>query len=92
MAAAISDSFKAMHLSEYVARRREQTGETMTEIAESLGLKVLALRRYASGARHPRPATIARIHRLTAGAVRPGDWYPDDAEAAGPPVAEKAAA
>lgn len=60
-----------MKLHDWMAR----VAKTPDEIAEVLDVTGEAVRRYARGARMPRPEICKRIHELTGGAVTAQDLY-----------------
>ena len=43
--------------------------------AEDVGVSVYAISKWRQKVRIPRPVYIARIYALTAGKVKPADWY-----------------
>lgn len=65
-----------MKLSDYIS-----TNETnIAEFAKSISVSVQAIHRYSRGERVPRPAIMAKITEVTAGAVTPNDFYAGAAE------------
>lgn len=63
-----------MKLSEWLATR----GETQAEFAArpELGVHPITVTKWVTGRQMPRAARMAAIERVTAGAVRAGDFYP----------------
>lgn len=60
-----------MKLNDWMAR----VAQTPDQIAATLGVTGEAVRRYARGARMPRPEICRRIHDLTGGAVTAQDLH-----------------
>lgn len=60
-----------MKLHDWMAR----VAKTPDQVAETLGVTGEAVRRYARGARMPRPEICRRIHELTSGAVTAQDLH-----------------
>jgi hypothetical protein len=60
-----------MTLGEYL--KREKIGSKI--FADRLGTSAEAVRLYAAGRRIPRPDIMAKIGRLTDGAVQPNDFF-----------------
>lgn len=65
-----------MKLEAYIA----ETGTKRAAIAQAIGVSEVAIHRYISGTRIPRPETMAKIVAATGGAVQPNDFF--DTEAA----------
>ena len=68
------DNMGAMTFREWLAQQRA-LGRSERDIASALGLRVLAMQRYAKGDRFPRPAVLEQIWQATGGAVEPNSWY-----------------
>lgn len=64
-----------MRLSEWLNQR----GETQTEFAARPEIDVhpITVNKWATGLHLPRAASMAAIERVTGGAVRAGDFYPE---------------
>lgn len=54
---------------------RKSADITLTQLAADVGVSDITIGRYERGERIPRPKIMARIVRLTDGAVRPDDFY-----------------
>lgn len=52
-----------------------QQGMTLSAFAEEIGVRTPSVSRYATGARIPRPAIMARIVAATGGAVTAQDFF-----------------
>ena len=52
-----------------------ERNKSLTEFSNEIGVSVEAVRRYACGARIPRPAIMSRIVEVTGGAVAEPDFY-----------------
>lgn len=63
-----------MKLIEYLA----EEDLDIYEAAKAFGVSIFAIRKWINGGRTPRPATQARIKRITKGKVTGDDWLPSE--------------
>lgn len=61
-----------MKLADYL----KATNTSMSDMADSIGVKVPSVHRYAAGQRIPHPDIMAKVVSATKGAVQPNDFYP----------------
>lgn len=54
----------------------KRRGLNQRQFAALIGRSEVSVSRWVTGRRLPRRHDILEIERVTAGAVRPGDWYP----------------
>ena len=58
-----------------LAEWRKETGVTQKQVADSLNVVAATVSKWECGTLNPSLRTLERIHRLTAGAVTPNDFF-----------------